>query len=138
MDKINKKLFAMARQYTDETVEGAEGVIAGKNCQIVSKEKIVDGEGSRTLVTFAWFKDGETEARTDTIEVWDGEQGEKGDEGEQGAPGTSAEVTVKETPPGIYILHVKSASGEFDTPNLKGANGGVEVQVDNETLLFIM
>lgn len=44
-------------------------------------------------------------------------QGE--DQGVQ-ALGINAEVTEKENKPDSYILHVKSAKGEFNTPNLRG------------------
>lgn len=36
------------------------------------------------------------------------------------ALGINAEVTEKENKPDSYILHVKSAKGEFNTPNLRG------------------
>lgn len=36
------------------------------------------------------------------------------------AEAIDAHVTVKEDKPDTYILHVKSAGGEFDTPNLRG------------------
>lgn len=36
------------------------------------------------------------------------------------AEAIDAHVTVKENEPDTYILHVKSAGGEFDTPNLRG------------------
>ena len=42
------------------------------------------------------------------------------------ALGIDAEVTVKENTEDIYILHVKSAKGEFDTPNLRGFDVRVE------------
>lgn len=41
------------------------------------------------------------------------------DQGVQ-ALGIDAEVTEKENTEDIYILHVKSAKGEFDTPNIRG------------------
>jgi len=44
-------------------------------------------------------------------------QGE--DKGVQ-AKAIDAHVTIKENKPDTYILHVKSAAGEFDTPNLRG------------------
>ncbi|WP_300761685.1 hypothetical protein [uncultured Parabacteroides sp.] len=53
------------------------------------------------------------------------------DQGVQ-ALGIDAEVTVKENTEDIYILHVKSAKGEFDTPNLRGFDVKVE-ELDTNT-----
>lgn len=45
----------------------------------------------------------------------------KGDEGEAGF---SPEITVKENTQSKYILHIKTADDEFDSPNLKSGSGG--------------
>lgn len=137
MEKINKKVYALSRQYTDESILGTAGVLVGRNCQIASKERIIDKEGSRTLITFAWYADGETEARTETIEVWDGKKGDRGEQGVQGSPGYSPEITVLDTPENIYRLHIKTEKDEFNTPNLKGSGGGINVDVDDESLVFL-
>lgn len=42
------------------------------------------------------------------------------------AEAIDAHVTVKENKPDTYTLHVKSAAGEFDTPNLRGFDVKVE------------
>lgn len=55
-------------------------------------------------------------------------QGE--DQGVQ-ALGIDAEVTEKENEEDRYILHVKSAKGEFDTPNLRGFDVKVEENASN-------
>lgn len=47
------------------------------------------------------------------------------------AEAIDAHVTVKENKPDNYTLHVKSASGEFDTPNLRGFDVKVVEDKDN-------
>lgn len=56
-------------------------------------------------------------------------QGE--DKGVQ-AKAIDAHVTIKDNKPDTYILHVKSAAGEFDTPNLHGFDVKVE-EVESNT-----
>lgn len=48
------------------------------------------------------------------------------------AKAIDAHVTIKDNKPDTYILHVKSAAGEFDTPNLHGFDVKVE-EVESNT-----
>jgi hypothetical protein len=58
-----------------------------------------------------------------------GEKGEKGDTGSQGATGpagqdgVSPSIVVKTNNSSQYVLTIKTADDEFDTPNLKGKDG---------------
>jgi len=132
--------YAMSKRYTDESIEGTGGVLAGKNCQIASIEDIEVKGRKGKRVTYTWFKDGETVARTSVMDVFDGEVGEKGDAGEKGdpgEPGVSPEVTVSEQSYDTYKLHIKAGEEEYDTPNLKGMGSpGVDVNVNDENLVF--
>lgn len=83
---IDKKAYALANGYTDETVIGG-GAIKGKNCTI-SKIEDIDG-GHR--ITFGWTLDNGT-TKSQTLDVKDGEQGEKGDQGLQGPAGPAGPV----------------------------------------------
>lgn len=79
---MDLKVLALARKYTDESVEGV-GTIKGKNCIIQSITPITGGN----RVVFAWELDDGT-AQTSTLDVMDGTQGAPGQNGQDGAPGT--------------------------------------------------
>lgn len=133
MEGLNSFTLALARKYTDVSIEGTGGVIAGKNCQVASIEEIEGGH----KITLSWYKDGETVARVESFDVMDGEEGPQGPQGEKGEEGFSPEVTIAEQSADTYILHIKTEDEEFDTPNLKGMGGyGVDVGVKDENLIF--
>ena len=96
-----KKIYALSKSYTDESVEGA-GAIKGKNCQI---QAIDDIEGGHRI-TFAWYNEDDI-IKTDTLDVMNGERGEKGDPGEKGEPG--------EQGVGIADIRKTSSVGLVDT-----------------------
>lgn len=75
---MDVKVLALAKKYTDESVEGA-GAIKGKNCTISSIDDITGGH----RVTFAWELDDGT-PKTETLDVMDGADGT---DGIDGAPG---------------------------------------------------
>ena len=62
--------IVLSKKYTDESLKGITGTLAGKNCTIKSATK-VDGV---TTVVFAWTADDGTE-KTTTIQVNDGADG---------------------------------------------------------------
>ena len=64
---------SVAKKYTDDSISGISGTLAGKNCKIQSITDITDGK----RVTFAWTDDGGT-SRTSTMDVMNGEVGEDG------------------------------------------------------------
>ena len=70
-----KKAYAMANNYTEESMAGG-GAVAGKPCKIQSITEITGGH----RITFLWSLDNGTE-QTSTMDVMDGEQGEQGDQG---------------------------------------------------------
>ena len=59
--------LAASRRYTDSSIAGIDGVLAGKNCKIQSVEDITNGH----RLTFSW-NDDEGVARTSTVDVMDG------------------------------------------------------------------
>ena len=123
-----KKVYALARAYTDISVEGA-GAIKGKNCEIQSIEPITGGN----RVTFAWY-DGSDILVSDTLDVMDGEQGEQGEQGEKGETG--------DTGNGIASIEKTGTVGNVDTyaitmtdgttATFTVTNGGVNVVANPE------
>lgn len=71
-----------ANKYTDDSIAGTAGVLAGKNCTIDSTTKT----GSVTTVVFKWTADDNT-VHTSSIQVNDGAKGDTGDTGAQGIQG---------------------------------------------------
>lgn len=59
--------YALSRKYTDNSIAGTSGVLAGKNCTIASITPVDGGN----LVTFEWVADDST-THTDTMFVKDG------------------------------------------------------------------
>lgn len=135
--------YNKSKKYTDTSIEGTTGPLAGKNCQIASIEDIIDeGKIIGKRVTYTWYKDGETVARTSTMDVMngedgaDGEKGDPGEKGEPGDPGFSPEITVEEATANTYKLKITTEEGDIVTPNLKGGGEGVDVDVSDESLVF--
>lgn len=102
--------LSKAKKYTDTSIEGTAGVIAGKNCTI---DSIVDVDGGHR-VTFKWTADNGN-VRTSTMDVMDGAdgQGERGEKGDKGDKGDTGDVKINEVvctkaeiwamPAGTYI-----------------------------------
>ena len=65
--------IVLSKKYTDESLKGITGTLAGKNCTIKSATK-ADGV---TTVVFAWTADDGTE-KTTTVQVNDGAKGDIG------------------------------------------------------------
>ena len=130
---IDKKAYALANGYTDETVIGG-GAIKGKNCTI-SKIEDIDG-GHR--ITFGWtLDDGTTKSQTldvkdgadghtpvKGVDYYDGEKGDKGETGVNGVDGYSPTVVENaNNTESDYKLDITDATGTFTTPNLIGKQG---------------
>lgn len=125
---IDKKAFALANSYTDETVIGG-GAIKGKNCTI-SKIEDIDG-GHR--ITFGWTLDNGT-TKSQTLDVKDGKDGytpvkdvdyfdgQKGDKGEQGIAGIDGKDGITYTPSIGQVTTVES-----------NVEASASVSVDTET-----
>lgn len=65
---LNIPTLAAARKYTDGSISGYTGVLAGKNCKIQS---ITPTANNSNIITFAWTKDDGTQKTTD-LEVMNG------------------------------------------------------------------
>lgn len=79
--------YILSKIYTDNSLKGISGALAGKNCTISKTEEVEGG----TNVTFTWTADDGTKKNT-TIFVKDGEKGidgKDGKDGEQGETGVS-------------------------------------------------
>lgn len=79
--------YILSKIYTDNSLKGISGTLAGKNCTISKTEEVEGG----TNVTFTWTADDGTKKNT-TIFVKDGEKGidgKDGKDGEQGETGVS-------------------------------------------------
>ena len=62
--------YVLSKKYTDNSIKGTSGVLAGKNCTIESSTY----ESGINTIVFKWTADDGTTRRT-TIEVRDGESG---------------------------------------------------------------
>ena len=130
--------IVLSKKYTDESIKGITGALAGKNCTIKSATK-ADGV---TTVVFAWTADDGTE-KTTTIQVNDGAKGEIGDKGDKGDKLTFNDLTYEEkaslkgadgvspiiteninNTDDIYRLDITTDTGTIITPNLKGGGSG--------------
>lgn len=100
--------YALSRKYTDNSIAGTSGVLAGKNCTIASITPVDGGN----LVTFEWVADDST-THTDTMFVQDGILGEN-----DIAPTYDSTVTYSEGNLVVYnneLYRCTSATtGEFD------------------------
>ena len=152
---IDKKAYALANGYTDETVIGG-GAIKGKNCTI-SKIEDIDG-GHR--ITFGWTLDNGT-TKSQTLDVKDGVDGhtpvkgvdyvdgEKGEPGIAGLDGkdgkdgttytpsigevTTVESNVEASASVSVNTETKEAVFNFAIPKGKDGIDGVQIS-DNETV----
>lgn len=127
---LSVEAVAVAKKYTDNSIKGISGTLAGKNCTIKSDTK-ADGV---TTVVFAWTADDGTE-KTTTIQVNDGAKGEIGD---KGADGVSPIITenVNNTDD-IYRLDITTDTGTIITPNLKGGGSSDKFTRDDLTAVTV-
>lgn len=79
MDVID---ISVAKKYTDESIAGTAGALAGKNCKIQSITDITGGK----RVTFEWTDDSSV-SRTSTMDVFNGIDGQDGQDGAKGDDG---------------------------------------------------
>lgn len=64
---LDTTLYALLRKYTDDSIRGITGALAGKNCTIESNTK----EDGLTTIVFKWTADDGSVRRT-TIQIEDG------------------------------------------------------------------
>ena len=81
---------------------------------------LIEPEGARDLI------DAVTELFQDTKDIAQSVR-DDADAGE--FDGFSPQVTVKTETPSTYVLHIKDADHEFDTPNLQGQGGEGSIEV---------
>lgn len=112
------EIIGMLKSYINQILVGM-GAQKGAPCTIKS---ITDNEGVHT-VTFEWT-DTEGIKHESQMIVRDGAKGDTGPAGPEGTDGISPEITVKTSTGDTYILTITTATGSFDTPNLKGGGGG--------------
>lgn len=62
--------YALSKRYTDDSISGISGILAGKNCTI---DSVTDIEGGKKI-TFKWIADDGT-SRTTSVNIMDGAQG---------------------------------------------------------------
>lgn len=105
--------IALSKKYTDDSIKGITGALAGKNCTIQSTNK-ADGI---TTVTFAWTADDGTE-NTTSIQVDDGAKGDKGDNGNDGVSITN--VTVNDN---NHLIITLSDGTTIDAGLIEGGSG---------------
>lgn len=79
---LSVEAVAVAKKYTDNSIKGISGTLAGKNCTIKSIQK-VDGVST---ITFEWIADDGT-VKTSTMNVVDGKNGIDGLNGKDGKDG---------------------------------------------------
>lgn len=117
-----------------KVVEGNKPAAEGGVERILERIKgdvawIVTPEASEELLEAVTGLFNATKEEADSVRqdadagVFDGEDGQDGEDG------FSPQVTVKTETPSTYILHIKDADHEFDTPNLQGQGGGSSIEV---------
>lgn len=105
--------IVLSKKYTDESLKGITGALAGKNCTIKSATK-ADGV---TTVVFAWTADDGTE-KTTTIQVNDGAKGEIGDKGDVGVGIDNVTINANS-----HLIVTLSDGSTIDAGLIQGGSG---------------
>lgn len=122
------EVYGALRNYINQTLVGM-GALKGASAQLSNE---YDAETGTNTMTWTW-EDNEGTSHTTQVVVNDGAPGAQGAPGSPGAPGTpgtpgadgvSPTITVKTDTATTYILTITAAGVTFDTPNLKGSDGG--------------
>ena len=131
---LSVEAVAVAKKYTDNSIKGISGTLAGKNCTIKSIQKVDDV----STITFEWTADDGT-VKTSTMNVMDGKDGIDGLNGKDGKDGVDG-LNGKDGKDGIdgysptvvenanntednYKLDITTKTTSYTTPNLKGKQG---------------
>lgn len=130
-------VLAVANKYTDDSIKGTSGVLAGKNCQILSSTPIEGG----TRVTYVWYDDGEV-ARQTTVDVMNGKDGTVLAVDQILKKGTKiAVITVDGTPVTLYAPAGggggASALDDLDDVELNDLKDGQILKYDIETETWV-
>lgn len=105
--------LAAARKYTDNSIAGTSGALAGKNCTIDSITDITGGH----RVTFKWTSSSGT-SQTDTMDVMDGSDGNDG---------VSPSVSVTDITGGHKVT-ITDSTGDHEFNVMDGATGATGAQ----------
>lgn len=107
-------ILAMSKKYTDDSIEGTTGVIAGKNCTIDSITDITGGH----RITFKWTADS-GESRTSTLDVMNGTDGQNGEDGQDGVSPSVSIIDIT----GGHTVTITDSSGDHSFNVMDGEKG---------------
>lgn len=110
---IAEEAYALSKSFTNNSIKGITGALAGKNCTIKSATK-ADGV---TTVVFAWTADDGTE-KTTTIQVNDGAKGEIGDKGDIGIGIDNVTINANS-----HLIVTLSDGSTIDAGLIQGGSG---------------
>lgn len=110
---IAEEAYALSKSFTNNSIKGITGALAGKNCTIKSATK-ADGV---TTVVFAWTADDGTE-KTTYIQVNDGAKGEIGDKGDIGVSIDNVTINVNS-----HLIVTLSDGSTIDAGLIQGGGG---------------
>ncbi len=111
-------LLALAKKYTDGSIAGITGTLAGKNCTVDSITPITGGN----RITFKWTADDST-VKTGTMDVMNGAKGDKGDKGDTGLTGEKGDTGAQGVQGIQGVKGDKGDKGDTGNTGAAGANG---------------
>lgn len=111
--------YTLSKSFTNNSIKGITGALAGKNCTIQSATKV----NGITTVIFAWTADDGTQ-KTTSIQVDDGAKGDKGDKGDKGNNGQDGvsviNVTINDN---SHLIITLSDGTTIDAGLIQGGSG---------------
>ena len=136
---LSVEAVAVAKKYTDNSIKGISGTLAGKNCTIKSIQK-VDGVST---ITFEWTADDGT-VKTSTMNVMDGKDGKdglNGKDGQQGADGSDGigiskieKISTVDLVDTYRITFTDNSTFDYEVTNGKDGQGGGTADVPIEKI----
>ena len=136
---LSVEAVAVAKKYTDNSIKGISGTLAGKNCTIKSIQK-VDGVST---ITFEWTADDGT-VKTSTMNVMDGKDGIDGLNGKDGQPGTDGtdgigiskieKISTVDLVDTYRITFTDNSTFDYEVTNGKDGQGGGTADVPIEKI----
>ena len=136
---LSVEAVAVAKKYTDNSIKGISGTLAGKNCTIKSIQK-VDGVST---ITFEWTADDGT-VKTSTMNVMDGRDGIdglNGKDGQQGADGSDGigiskieKISTVDLVDTYRITFTDNSTFDYEVTNGKDGQGGSTADVPIEKI----
>ena len=136
---LSVEAVAVAKKYTDNSIKGISGTLAGKNCTIKSIQK-VDGVST---ITFEWTADDGT-VKTSTMNVMDGKDGIdglNGKDGQQGADGSDGigiskieKISTVDLVDTYRITFTDNSTFDYEVKNGKDGQSGGTAEVPIEKI----